>query len=232
MKINWLKVPSRAWGLEQGGEARPRARASTPRSAALRACGQRRPACGRSAAPTAIFSGRLPRDRAPRDGHRPRGLPTTIRISSSLPERPQRPRAAKFWRFRDWLMSLASASADDPRIQIACRNRKHDDLHQSDQQTPADARRHLGDIAWPCFRDMGRGPPQRRSLPNCLPSRPSRSPPGWRDQSYIGWLGGRRRRRRSLRVRGCTSRPQLPRISHDGAAVVTVPLPLVVNVYN
>jgi GNAT superfamily N-acetyltransferase len=50
------------------------------------------------------------------------------------------------------------------------------------------------------------------------------------DQSYIGWLaaddGGA-----VIGGAGVHIKPQLPRISHDGARVVTTPVPLAVNVY-
>jgi GNAT superfamily N-acetyltransferase len=50
------------------------------------------------------------------------------------------------------------------------------------------------------------------------------------DQSYVGWLavddGGA-----VIAGAGVHIKPQLPRISHDGARVVTAPLPLAVNVY-
>jgi len=51
-----------------------------------------------------------------------------------------------------------------------------------------------------------------------------------REGSYVGWLavndGGR-----VLAGVGAHVKPQLPRISHDGVAVVTTAVPLVVNVY-
>lgn len=79
------------------------------------------------------------------------------------------------------------------------------------------------------FRDMGEVPTQAladqllaestAALAACL-----------RDQSYIGWLavdaGGA-----VIAGAGVHNKPQLPRISHDGARVVTAPIPLVVNVY-
>jgi GNAT superfamily N-acetyltransferase len=50
------------------------------------------------------------------------------------------------------------------------------------------------------------------------------------DQSYIGWLaaddGGA-----VIGGAGVHIKPQLPRVSHDGARVVTTPVPLAVNVY-
>src|SRR5260370_39328703 len=50
------------------------------------------------------------------------------------------------------------------------------------------------------------------------------------DQSYIGWLaaddGGA-----VIGGAGVHIKPQLPRVSHDGARVVTTPVPLAANVY-
>ena len=51
-----------------------------------------------------------------------------------------------------------------------------------------------------------------------------------REGSYVGWLAVDE----SSRVRagvGAHVKPQLPRISHDGVVVVTMAVPLVVNVY-
>jgi GNAT superfamily N-acetyltransferase len=47
---------------------------------------------------------------------------------------------------------------------------------------------------------------------------------------YVGWLAIDRSDR-VIAGAGADLKPQLPRISHDGARVVTAPLPLVVNVY-
>ncbi len=51
-----------------------------------------------------------------------------------------------------------------------------------------------------------------------------------RDGSYVGWLAVNDSGR-VLAGAGAHVKPQLPRISHDGIAVVTAALPLVVNVY-
>jgi GNAT superfamily N-acetyltransferase len=51
-----------------------------------------------------------------------------------------------------------------------------------------------------------------------------------REDSYIGWFAIDRNDR-VLAGAGVHLKPQLPRISHDGALVVTAPVPLVVNVY-
>ena len=50
------------------------------------------------------------------------------------------------------------------------------------------------------------------------------------DQTYIGWLAVDDRGA-VIAGAGVHIKPQLPRISHDGARVVTSPLPLAVNVY-
>jgi GNAT superfamily N-acetyltransferase len=51
-----------------------------------------------------------------------------------------------------------------------------------------------------------------------------------RDGSYLGWLAVDGADRVIAGV-GVHIKPQLPRISHDGARVVTAPVPLIVNVY-
>jgi len=51
-----------------------------------------------------------------------------------------------------------------------------------------------------------------------------------RDGSYLGWLAIDHGDRVIAGV-GVHIKPQLPRLSHDGARVVTAPVPLVVNVY-
>jgi GNAT superfamily N-acetyltransferase len=51
-----------------------------------------------------------------------------------------------------------------------------------------------------------------------------------REGSYVGWFAVNESGR-VLAGAGAHVKPQLPRISHDGIAVVTAALPLVVNVY-
>jgi GNAT superfamily N-acetyltransferase len=79
------------------------------------------------------------------------------------------------------------------------------------------------------FRDMGEVPTE--ALAAQLLAKSTATLTGWLyDQSYIGWLavddGGA-----VLAGAGVHIKPQLPRISHDGARVVVDPMPLVVNVY-
>jgi GNAT superfamily N-acetyltransferase len=79
------------------------------------------------------------------------------------------------------------------------------------------------------FRDMGEIPTD--ALAAQLLAKSTAALTAWlRDQSYIGWLavadGGA-----VLAGAGVHIKPQLPRISHDGARVVEDPIPLVVNVY-
>jgi GNAT superfamily N-acetyltransferase len=79
------------------------------------------------------------------------------------------------------------------------------------------------------FRDMGEVPTE--ALADRLLAESTAALTTWlRDQSYIGWLavdeGGA-----VIAGAGVHIKPQLPRISHDGARVVTAPIPLVVNVY-
>ena len=50
------------------------------------------------------------------------------------------------------------------------------------------------------------------------------------DQSYVGWLAVDAGAA-VIAGAGAHIKPQLPRISHDGARVVAAPLPLAVNVY-
>jgi GNAT superfamily N-acetyltransferase len=79
------------------------------------------------------------------------------------------------------------------------------------------------------FRDMGEVPTE--ALAAQLLAKSMTALTGWLyDQSYVGWLavddGGT-----VLAGAGVHIKPQLPRISHDGARVVADPIPLVVNVY-
>ena len=79
------------------------------------------------------------------------------------------------------------------------------------------------------FRDMGEVPTE--ALAAQLLAKSTVALAGWLyDQSYVGWLAvdddGA-----VLAGAGVHIKPQLPRISHDGARVVVDPIPLVVNVY-
>jgi len=79
------------------------------------------------------------------------------------------------------------------------------------------------------FRDMGEVPTEW--LGAQLLAESTIALTTWlRDQSYMGWLavddGGA-----VIAGAGVHIKPQLPRISHDGARVVTASLPLAVNVY-
>jgi GNAT superfamily N-acetyltransferase len=79
------------------------------------------------------------------------------------------------------------------------------------------------------FRDMGEVPTD--ALATQLLAESTTALAVWlRDQSYIGWLAvddaGA-----VIAGAGVHIKPQLPRISHDGARVVTAPMPLAVNVY-
>ncbi len=79
------------------------------------------------------------------------------------------------------------------------------------------------------FRDMGDVPTE--ALGAQLLAASTTALAAWlRDRSYVGWLAvdevGA-----VIAGAGAHIKPQLPRISHDGARVVTSPLPLAVNVY-
>ncbi len=79
------------------------------------------------------------------------------------------------------------------------------------------------------FRDMGEIPSE--ALAAQLLAESTAALGTWlRDRSYIGWLAvdgaGV-----VIAGAGVHLKPQLPRISHDGARVVTAPMPLAVNVY-
>jgi len=79
------------------------------------------------------------------------------------------------------------------------------------------------------FRDMGEIPTE--ALGAELLAESTTSLVVWlRDRSYIGWLAIDEG---SVVIAGAGVhiKPQLPRISHDGARVVTTHLPLAVNVY-
>jgi len=94
--------------------------------------------------------------------------------------------------------------------------------------TPADAAVISGHRL-AMFRDMGEVPTE--ALAAQLLAQSTVALTAWlRDQSYIGWLAGDDAGA-VIAGAGVHIKPQLPRISHDGAEVVTVPLPLVVNVY-
>jgi GNAT superfamily N-acetyltransferase len=79
------------------------------------------------------------------------------------------------------------------------------------------------------FRDMGEVPTE--ALAAQLLSESTTALAAWlRDQSYIAWLAvddGDA----AIAGAGVHIKPQLTRISHDGARVVTTSIPLVVNVY-
>jgi GNAT superfamily N-acetyltransferase len=79
------------------------------------------------------------------------------------------------------------------------------------------------------FRDMGEIPTE--ALATQLLAESTTALSTWlHDGSYVGWLavadGGA-----VIAGAGVHIKPQLPRISYDGARVVTTPLPLAVNVY-
>jgi GNAT superfamily N-acetyltransferase len=79
------------------------------------------------------------------------------------------------------------------------------------------------------FRDMGEIPTE--ALGAQLLAESTTALTAWlSDQSYLGWLAvddaGD-----VIAGAGVHIKPQLPRISRDGARVVTAPLPLAVNVY-
>jgi GNAT superfamily N-acetyltransferase len=79
------------------------------------------------------------------------------------------------------------------------------------------------------FRDMGEVPTEALAV-QLLDESTAALTTWLRDQSYVGWLavdgGGD-----VIAGAGVHIKPQLPRISHDGARVVTTPMPLAVNVY-
>jgi GNAT superfamily N-acetyltransferase len=94
--------------------------------------------------------------------------------------------------------------------------------------TPADAA-VIAQHRVAMFRDMGDVPTETLGAQLLAESTVALSV--WlRDQSYVGWLavdeGGV-----VIAGAGAHIKPQLPRISYDGARVVTAPLPLAVNVY-
>jgi len=79
------------------------------------------------------------------------------------------------------------------------------------------------------FQDMGEVP--SAVLSSQLRSRSSAALAAmFREGSYVGWLaieaGGR-----VIAGAGAQIKPQLPRISHDGAGVAVMPVALVLNVY-
>jgi GNAT superfamily N-acetyltransferase len=79
------------------------------------------------------------------------------------------------------------------------------------------------------FRDMGEIP--TKALATQLLAESTTALTTWlHDGSYVGWLAvddsGA-----VVAGAGVHIKPQLPRVSHDGARVVTTPLPLAVNVY-
>jgi GNAT superfamily N-acetyltransferase len=79
------------------------------------------------------------------------------------------------------------------------------------------------------FRDMGEVPTD--ALAAQLLAQSTSALTAWlRDQSYVGWLAVDTGDA-VIAGAGVHIKPQLPRISHDGARVVTTPMPLVVNVY-
>jgi GNAT superfamily N-acetyltransferase len=94
--------------------------------------------------------------------------------------------------------------------------------------TPADAAVIAGHRL-AMFRDMGEVPTE--ALAAQLLAQSTAALIAWlHDQSYLGWLAGDDAGA-VIAGAGVHIKPQLPRISHDGAEVVTAPLPLVVNVY-
>jgi GNAT superfamily N-acetyltransferase len=79
------------------------------------------------------------------------------------------------------------------------------------------------------FRDMGEV--RTEALAAQLLAESTTALTAWlRDQSYIGWLAADDCGA-VIAGAGVHIKPQLPRISHDGARVVATPMPLVVNVY-
>jgi len=94
--------------------------------------------------------------------------------------------------------------------------------------TPADAA-IIAEHRVAMFRDMGEIPTE--ALGAQLLAESTTALTVWlRDQSYIGWLAIDDRGA-VIAGAGVHIKPQLPRISHDGARVVTTPMPLAVNVY-
>ena len=79
------------------------------------------------------------------------------------------------------------------------------------------------------FRDMGEIPTE--ALGAQLLAESTTALTAWlSDQTYIAWLAVDDRGA-VIAGAGVHIKPQLPRISHDAAQVVTTPLPLAVNVY-
>ena len=79
------------------------------------------------------------------------------------------------------------------------------------------------------FRDMGQVPTDALAA-ELLERSTSALDALLRRGAYVGWFAVDEDRR-VLAGAGAHVKPQLPRISHDGAAVVTAAVPLVVNVY-
>lgn len=94
--------------------------------------------------------------------------------------------------------------------------------------TPADAV-VIAEHRVAMFRDMGEVPTQ--ALGAQLLAQSTTVLACWlHDQTYVGWLAADESGA-VIAGAGVHIKPQLPRISHDGARVVTTPLPLAVNVY-
>src|ERR1700678_655753 len=79
------------------------------------------------------------------------------------------------------------------------------------------------------FRDMGQVPTDALAA-TLLETSTAALGALLREHSYIGWLAIAENDR-VLAGAGVHIQSQLPRISHDGIAVTTAPVPLVVNVY-
>jgi GNAT superfamily N-acetyltransferase len=79
------------------------------------------------------------------------------------------------------------------------------------------------------FRDMGRVPTDALAA-ELLEASTAMLDTLLRERSYIGWLAITENDR-VIAGAGAHIQPQLPRISHDGLAITTAPVPLVVNVF-
>jgi GNAT superfamily N-acetyltransferase len=79
------------------------------------------------------------------------------------------------------------------------------------------------------FREMGQVPTDELAT-RLLEASTAALGPLLRERSYIGWLAIAENDR-VIAGAGAHVHSQLPRISHDGIAVTTAPVPLVVNVY-